>query len=102
MYFTSLEFKIERIKDRKPEFRRVNVRNKIMQIQCGLFRFVLTEIKALGFRVLWTSHNEIDFPGLFYLSACLDFVHKPWISYMISVHSFCLLSACCIYFHLHS
>jgi len=73
-----------------------------MQIQCGLFRFVLTEIKALGFCVLWTSHNEIDFPGLFYLSACLDFVHKPWISYMISVHSFCLLFlAVYIFIYIH-
>lgn len=75
-----------------------------MQIQCGLFRFVLTEIKALGLCVLWTSHNEIDFPCLFYLSACLDFVHKPRINYIISAHSsfFLLAFLSCIYFHLHS
>ena len=49
MYSTSLELKTERSKELKPQFRRFNIGNKIMQTECVLFRFVETEIKALGF-----------------------------------------------------
>lgn len=40
--------KTERNKELKPEFKCFNTGNKIMQIESGLFRFVVTEIKAFG------------------------------------------------------
>lgn len=40
--------KNERNRELKPGFKCFNTGNKIMQIECGLFGFMVTEIKAFG------------------------------------------------------